>query len=383
MKKWLPGLLVALCAGWVLSTLLEKPETGFNTREFAKLPVLLNGRIQPLDSVARNTLLQLRTKQSVFLEAANSGGMFPRGTSLSAIEWLMGVMMKPETANQQKVFRIDNPELLGLLKLADSGKYFSFEQLQPGFAEIEKQSARISRGQKDGRNQTPFEKQVMKLYDSINLYQRLMLTLRPLDSEDFAGELNQAVKNLASLRADEAKGVALDARKPEALALARVLSGCQLMADYAYPLAAPPGNPNISRDRWTSLGASLTNSFREGRIDPPAMYYARMVTAYRQGKSAAFNAAVEDYRQWLGRRFVLELTKGKREFFFNSFQPFYKALVIYVLAFLLACASWFKLSDGLRRSALYLVALAWCIHTFGLVFRMLLEGRPPVTNLYS
>jgi ABC-type transport system involved in cytochrome c biogenesis permease subunit len=37
----------------------------------------------------------------------------------------------------------------------------------------------------------------------------------------------------------------------------------------------------------------------------------------------------------------------------------------------------------LRRSAFYLIALAWVIHTTGLVFRMYLEGRPPVTNLYS
>jgi ABC-type transport system involved in cytochrome c biogenesis permease subunit len=30
-----------------------------------------------------------------------------------------------------------------------------------------------------------------------------------------------------------------------------------------------------------------------------------------------------------------------------------------------------------------LVVIAWVIHTAGLVFRMVLEGRPPVTNLYS
>jgi len=41
------------------------------------------------------------------------------------------------------------------------------------------------------------------------------------------------------------------------------------------------------------------------------------------------------------------------------------------------------LSEALRRSALYLVILAGLVHTFGLVFRMALEGRPPVTNLYS
>src|SRR5208337_5047006 len=33
--------------------------------------------------------------------------------------------------------------------------------------------------------------------------------------------------------------------------------------------------------------------------------------------------------------------------------------------------------------AFYLIALAWIIHSVGLVFCMYLDGRPPVTNLYS
>jgi ABC-type transport system involved in cytochrome c biogenesis permease subunit len=37
----------------------------------------------------------------------------------------------------------------------------------------------------------------------------------------------------------------------------------------------------------------------------------------------------------------------------------------------------------MRRSAFNLVALACVIHTAGLAFRIYLEGRPPVTNLYS
>jgi len=44
---------------------------------------------------------------------------------------------------------------------------------------------------------------------------------------------------------------------------------------------------------------------------------------------------------------------------------------------------WPNFSEMLRRSALYLVCLAFVVHTTGLIFRMALEGRPPVTNLYS
>ncbi|MDQ6632444.1 MAG: cytochrome c biogenesis protein CcsA, partial [Verrucomicrobiota bacterium] len=52
-------------------------------------------------------------------------------------------------------------------------------------------------------------------------------------------------------------------------------------------------------------------------------------------------------------------------------------------ALLLGCAFWINLSEWIRRSAFSLLLLAFSIHTVGLLFRMYLEGRPPVTNLYS
>jgi len=62
---------------------------------------------------------------------------------------------------------------------------------------------------------------------------------------------------------------------------------------------------------------------------------------------------------------------------------FYRATTIYVLALLLVLAFWFKPWMALRLSANGLIWLAWVMHTIGLVWRMVLEGRPPVTNLYS
>src|SRR6185436_10297569 len=60
-----------------------------------------------------------------------------------------------------------------------------------------------------------------------------------------------------------------------------------------------------------------------------------------------------------------------------------RALSIYLVAFLLVCAYWLKLTPWLRRSAGALVLVALLIHTTGLIYRMVLQGRPPVTNLYS
>ena len=58
MKKWMPLTIAALFAAWFLSGFRPaEPKDGFDLAGFGRLPVLLDGRIQPLDSVARNSLL--------------------------------------------------------------------------------------------------------------------------------------------------------------------------------------------------------------------------------------------------------------------------------------------------------------------------------------
>jgi ABC-type transport system involved in cytochrome c biogenesis permease subunit len=60
-------------------------------------------------------------------------------------------------------------------------------------------------------------------------------------------------------------------------------------------------------------------------------------------------------------------------------------MILFVAAFLLVLAYWVKPLewDWTRKSAAGLVLLALVVHTTGLIYRMALEGRPPVTNLYS
>jgi len=58
-------------------------------------------------------------------------------------------------------------------------------------------------------------------------------------------------------------------------------------------------------------------------------------------------------------------------------------MTLYVLVFILACVSWLVRPGTLGRYAFYLLIFGFAIHTTGLLFRIYLEGRPPVTNLYS
>jgi ABC-type transport system involved in cytochrome c biogenesis permease subunit len=376
MKKWIPLILVIVMAGWVLSALHQKPETGFHAREFGKLPVLMNGRFQPFDSVARNSLLQIRTKQSVVQEENG------KTQTLTAMEWLLETMMKPESANDLKIFRIDNNEVLALLKLPDNQKYYSLNQLRPQVDELEKQADRIEKI--ESANRTVFESQLMKLYETLNLYQRLEISLKPPASDDFAAELEAFQKSIgpgmAAVQAREA-GQKFD---PEAFnTLLGFMGGYDTVARFALPLVIPPVDINVPRNAWQNIGTNLMQTARTGEMNPATKFYAEMVTACRAGQPDDFNRVVGEYRVWLAGRFAPQVQKADQEFLFSTMEPFYKASVIYVLALVLALLSWFNLSDRLRRSAFYLIGLAWVIHTTGLVFRMYLEGRPPVTNLYS
>jgi ABC-type transport system involved in cytochrome c biogenesis permease subunit len=383
MRKHLPWFLMAVLALWVASGLRPpRQQGGFASAEFGRLPVLLNGRLQPLDSVARNCLLVIQGRQSVAIAEPNAGWWQPP-KRLPAIEWLMEVAMKPELADTRTVFRVDHPELRGLLKLPAEGPlYCSANELQPHFDEIERQAARANRI--DTQARSSFEKAVVKLRYALNLYQRLKHSLRPAEADDFKAELAEFHKAVApGLAAVKRQQEGQDYNQQDFDRLLQMLHRYELTARAAYPLIVPPAHPEAQRDAWANLGAGLMETVHTGQLHPAVSAYAAMATAYRQGRADAFNQAVAGYRQWLGQRFTPELRQARREFLFNQWQPFLRSTCLYLGVFLLGCASWFGWFQTLNRSGYYLLVLAFLTHTAGVLFRMVLEGRPPVTNLYS
>ena len=392
--KLLPWFFVALFGMEIVAVMMPKKEGEFHVRDFGRLPVLLSGRIQPLDSVGRNSLLQIRSTGDVPLEEVPSWKFWHHPKKLKSTEWLLEVMARPEVADTRPIFLITHSELLGELKLEDKGvdksglRYYTFEQLKPVLQIISEQSQKAADIKSD--EQTAFQKQVTKLGNAVMLYQRLKVTLQPEGVDDFAQELADFLHDLtpaqAAARASES-GKDFDRRAIERMA--QPLQDFQLMAKFGYPLVVPPLDPSAGRDKWLNAGNSLLDSARSGAIHPAVKDYATMMTAYRGNNPGEFNRALDDYRAWLEPGFSKEVFKGKAEFYYNDTKAFLHATIIYIFAFLLAGSAVLSMSlapavsESLRKSAFYLVILAGIVHTFGLVFRMALEGRPPVTNLYS
>jgi cytochrome c-type biogenesis protein CcsB len=392
--KLIPWFFVALFGAEIVAVMMPKKEGEYHVREFGRLPVLLNGRIQPFDSVARNSLLQIRSTGDVPLEEVPSWKFWRHPKKLKSTEWLLEVMARPEVADTRPIFLIHHAELLGELKLQDKGveksglRYYTYNELEPLEKEINEQARKA--GEVKPEDQSTFQKQVSKLANAVALYQRLKLTLQPEGVDNFAQQLVEFQKNLAPAAA--AAQASENGKEFDKMAIQKVaepLREFQLMARYGYVLTVPPLIPAEARNNWQTMGARLFDSGRSAFLHPAVTNLAAISTAYHQQQPETFNRAVAAYQQWLAPAFDRELRKGRAEFYYNSVKPFLHAMIIYLCAFVVAWGALLtitvspNLSESLRRSAFYLVILAGVVHTFGLVYRMVLEGRPPVTNLYS
>jgi ABC-type transport system involved in cytochrome c biogenesis permease subunit len=369
-KKLTPWLVAAFCLYFVTAFVFEgEPKPGFALREFGRFPVLLNGRIKPLDTVARTSLLILCGKQSLRLDD---------GKSLSAIEWLTELMTRPELADDRKVFKITNPDTLGALGLqGEESKNYSFSQLVLRAQDVERQAELASNVEDQLR--TPFQRDVVKLYERATLYFRLKNSLEVADTDDFQAEVEAYAKTVSLGLPLIKRARSSESAEPGS----DVTQRFSFLAQSAYFFPIPPAGSNGKPEQWKKMGDSLLTATKDTGIPKPAMAYAAMATAYRKGDEAAFNSAVDEYRGWLQEHVGKIARTARLEAFFNSFAPFYKSMTLYVLVFILACGSWLAWPTTLGRYAFYLLIFSFAIHTAGLLFRIYLEGRPPVTNLYS
>jgi ABC-type transport system involved in cytochrome c biogenesis permease subunit len=373
MKRFLPWIILIVIAGWIGGNWLPPKiaKDDVDLARFGKLPVLVGGRVKPLDTVARNSLLIIHGKQELLLE---------NGKGLSAIEWLTDALFKAPVADQYPVFVVQNDEVLGLFGWEQSQrKYFSFVEFSPFLKQIEEQGDQADK--LEAVQRSAYQSAILNLRNGLVLYQRLKNSIQLESSQNFAAELNAFAANVpgaAKAARHLRSGESFD--KAKLNDIAELIQKYEKLSEMAYILAVPPLESNGD---WHSIGDSLLHSVATGEIHPIVNEYALIGDAYRAGNRAAFNQHVDLAANFFAKEQPHATKRASFEFLFNRLQPFSQSMAIYVLAFLLACASWLGWSRRLNRSAFYLLLLALAIHSFGLFSRMYLQERPPVTNLYS
>ncbi|HET9553079.1 MAG TPA: cytochrome C assembly protein, partial [Anaeromyxobacteraceae bacterium] len=178
-------------AGAAVGVVPPSPVDGFDVDTFSRVPVLEGGRVKPIDSVARNSLLMIRGQQS-----------FRHGDrTVTADEWMLDMLFRPEVADQQKVFVINDPEVLGLLGVKQtSERYFPFATLAPHLTEIEKQG--LAAQAVEAKQRTRFQGAIVNLYERLFLYFKLKNTVQLEGMAPLAAEVAGAGDAAAAQRQD-------------------------------------------------------------------------------------------------------------------------------------------------------------------------------------
>jgi ABC-type transport system involved in cytochrome c biogenesis permease subunit len=322
---FIPVLAVLVCLLVLAQPMMPKGDAGaYDLDTFGRLPVSAGGRTKPLDSVARNSLLIVSDRQTAVLD----------GNRVPAMRWLLDVMARPIEAGAYEVFRVDHPNVKDLIgNPPKNRKRFSFDYIITHIDTLQEQAVLADKAKPKQR--TPYQKHLMELFDHLTLYVNLR--------------------------------------------------------DWQTPYSVPP---LAEGEQWRPLVKEL-HAPHEGHDThadpgPAAASLANILLAYQTQDPATFNAEVKQYASMLDQQMPEVTRKARFEVFFNKLQPFYQGMMLYVLAFLLGAGSLLAvnaksgtLAKALGRAAVVVVALTFCLHTFGLAARIYMQGYAPVTNLYS
>jgi ABC-type transport system involved in cytochrome c biogenesis permease subunit len=378
MKKLIYSIVFGLAALILVEGFRSTSvQSKFDVESFSELPVQVGGRIKPLDSVARNTLLILSARQKV---------VTPEGVSLSPIEWFMDLTMRPELADTYRVFKIEFPDDLGLAGLAQQGqRYYSYNDLLPFFDEIREAFSKID---PEPQKRNAYERQISDLNEGLMRYHRVMHSLHPIGGSE---RLDRLVDEYQSYQATIRPGM-VELRKQQAgeefdgAVLNRFIAFADdylKLSQTALLRVVPPPPPVDPMEDWKNIGLELLDLMKGDSLSPYVTTYASLTMAYRTDDAETFNKEVSELRQRFIADFPQDIDRVHYERIFNAFQPFYISILLYVLIFLAVCISWLRWPEELTGAAFWVLILAFAIHTFGLLSRMYIQGRPPVTNLYS
>jgi ABC-type transport system involved in cytochrome c biogenesis permease subunit len=308
------------------------------------------------------------------------------GDKLPAIRWLLDAISGAKAGGDHCVFRIENLDVHEALGLEHRPLFwrYSLNEILSKKGELARQIKLAE--ETPEKDRLLFHNKMLQLRDKHNFYMMLVLAFRqvplPESQEQLAASLQQVRQLIAELRRAGA------------------------------PHAVPPRDASTD---WTPLMEAdfqmLLDRATNRPVNPATAALTELLAAYARNDVTNFNRGLAEYRNLMSnyqRSLHANLRKLKQpgvasaevlsapktaeilsqpkidfEVFYNQFSPFYYAATLYLFAFALGAASWIGWTKPLRRASIWLLCFTFALHTFALVARIYISGRPPITNLYS
>ena len=363
-------LVFILCLFVTLPCLAK---TDFDPGAFSTLPVLHEGRIKPLDSLARTELRKIHGTDSF-------GG-------LSAAAWLARVLFDPSAAAQDKIFILRDPQLKQQFGLnTHDGNRFSLHDLGPG---LEKTAALIPPLLQSKGKLTPSQKSLLELHEGALTLTQLMGALNMLFPLDDASStwldlrkdqaaLTRQVKSIAAAKGDNPENYTA-AEKQLTLTAMQMDLLAQTGANNIFLRIIPPQWANS--DEWLSPWVTLLSGSGAPSSAAYLQQWKNMIAAWRSADPAAWakataQAALMVQPNITPARMALEVR-------YNTLRPLFWAEYLYGFSLALLVISFWKQTGLPYKAALLSGIAASLLHLSGIIIRSLLLGRPPVGTLYE
>jgi len=394
-----PVAVVLVCGLWVASKFRPPSYSSdkMNLAEFGKLPIVYEGRNQPIDSYARNTLNMISERQT-FIDQEGVGRLGAEGSREPAIRWLLDEFAKEKVATSHRVIKIDNLEVLDALKLKQrEGWRYSFDEFAPALPDFAKLVTQAE-ARKEKNEMTAFDRKVLQTARRMMTRLSVERFFRPPPMVEMP-----SAKEFAT-NSDEANRVFGEILKQDQRFHTSIKNA-------QGPLAIPTLGTNEEGEsviEWKPYSASFAIARRAEELrslqaelkklgmpdqplelpktDPATVLWNQMIVAYAKNDVKTFNDTIGEYRKFLADNNVLtekQASRVKLEWYFNQMEPFYYSLSLYLVAFLFTIVSWLVWPRTLSLTAFSLIVFTLLIHTAALWMRIKISGRPPVTNLYS
>jgi cytochrome c-type biogenesis protein CcsB len=243
---------------------------------------------------------------------------------LDPVEWVVSMVADPEKWQDAVVVRVSHAGLREAVRLPEGRDRFSFRELaghRPFMEAADAAHAKLAGGGK----LDPIEQEVANLYETLTVMGGLFSgqSLRILPAS--TGDPGTAWLSLAEL--DQ----------------------------------APEGQ------RVRGLLVALTSAYRAGDREAVRVSAAALRTRLASLAPAAYPSS-------------LDLAREVR---YNTLKPFRLAWVAYLIAFLVLLASFPLRSARTSWVGLAFAVLGFAVHGYGMLLRILISARPPVTNMYE
>jgi ABC-type transport system involved in cytochrome c biogenesis permease subunit len=361
------------------------------------VPVLHEGRLKPMITYARHMLLQFSGRTTY--------------KKNSAMQEMARILFTPELAGDDGIFLINNPEVAEALGVApEKHRRYTYRQLEKSLPKLQELAEKANAVQDEKRDLV--QKEVLRVFGNVvefvNLTRtfsyalpspnyvvrlpdtRKQLELKPDVTEYSFWQLMVSAQSIAHIlegigNRGEAERTPME-REIIALSQAMYLSSQTLHPSpfRIFPIptasAAAAGLPG-----WISAPEVVAVPEQLQAYHAELSAWSGAVEAYRGGHQDEFEKDMKAYLGAMDNRAYEQLseTHFPLEVLYQKAEPYYWALVIYWFA-LLGCFGFFLTRKRwLYTASLWTFLAGYALHVVGIVARIIIMQRPPVTSLYE